>query len=99
MRSILVAALSVLAFSANAESTQQRPSMEPTASPFTYEVLGATPSLRLPAKSQPQSETAASGSAQQTAGKVASKASSVEASDAAARTAAERDRVARSASK
>ncbi len=45
---ILVAAVSVLAaFSASAQQAEERPSMEPVGSPFTYEVLGATPSVRL----------------------------------------------------
>jgi hypothetical protein len=44
---ILVATLSTLAaFSAGAQPVDKRPSMEPVGSPFTYEVLGATPSLR-----------------------------------------------------
>ena len=49
----LVAALSTFAaFSAVAQPLDKRQSMEPVGSPFTYEALGATPSLRL--NRQPQ---------------------------------------------
>jgi hypothetical protein len=49
----LVAALSTFAaFSAVAQPLDKRLSMEPVGSPFTYEALGATPSLRL--NRQPQ---------------------------------------------
>jgi hypothetical protein len=49
----LIAALSTFAaFSAVAQPLDKRQSMEPVGSPFTYEALGATPSLRL--NRQPQ---------------------------------------------
>ena len=63
---VLVAALSALAaFSAGAQPVDKRPSMEPVGSPFTYEALGATPSLRLhnrtPRTEAPTVATAESG--------------------------------------
>jgi len=65
MRLIFAAVLSAFALGASAQSVNQRPSMEPAASPFTYEVLGATPSLRLHQKSQPKSETPANATTEQ----------------------------------
>ena len=59
MRLIFAAVLSAFALGASAQSVNQKPSMEPVTSPFTYEALGATPSLRLHQKSQPKSETPA----------------------------------------
>lgn len=46
-RVITAGMLTLMAFGANAQSIDKRLSMEPAHSPFTYEVLGATPSLQL----------------------------------------------------
>jgi hypothetical protein len=62
--------LTLMAFDASAQSTgkkptvdqqqtadkQKRPSTEPLNSPFTYEALGATPSLHVKKPSKPASE-------------------------------------------
>jgi hypothetical protein len=48
--------LTLVAFAAKAESIQKRLSMEPANSPFTYEALGATPSLQLGKPRAPDSE-------------------------------------------
>jgi len=94
---ILVAALSTLAaFSAGAQPANTRPSMEPVGSPFTYEALGATPSLRLH-KRTPRAEAPTVATAESDAvSKAATKAIAREKTDAA--TAVEnRSRAARTA--
>ena len=79
MRLIFAAVLSAFAVGASAQSVGQKSSMEPATSPFTYEVLGATPSLRLHQKSQPKSETPANTTTEQKpSGKPAAKTSAVE---------------------
>lgn len=81
---ILVAVLSTLAtFSAGAQQTEKRPSMEPVGSPFTYEVLGATPSLRLHMQ-EPRAETPATAAQTRVAGKADPKAAAREQSNAIA---------------
>ncbi|MEP6607163.1 MAG: hypothetical protein ABJA83_00615 [Burkholderiaceae bacterium] len=57
-RILVAAALTLVSCGAMAESVATRPSMEPATSPFTYEVLDATPSLRLKMPS-PRTETPA----------------------------------------
>ncbi len=98
MRFIFAAVLSAFAVGASAQSAGLKPSMEPANSPFTYEALGATPSLRLK-KSQPKNETPATATAEQRSfGKSSSKTSAVEPSDETA-AAGDRNRVARGATK
>ena len=46
-RIITAGMLALAAFGASAQTVDKRPSLEPAHSPFTYEVLGATPSLQL----------------------------------------------------
>jgi len=46
-RQIFVAVVFAIAASSASAQPSGKPSMEPTAGPFTYEVLGATPSLRM----------------------------------------------------
>ena len=46
-RVITAGMLTLMAFGANAQGIDKQPSMEPAHSPFTYEALGATPSLQL----------------------------------------------------
>ena len=55
-RVITAGMLTLMAFAANAESIDKRLSMEPAHSPFTYEALGATPSLQLGKRRAPDSE-------------------------------------------
>ena len=55
-RVITAGMLALMALGANAQSIDKRPSMEPAYSPFTYEVLGATPSLQLGKRAAPDSE-------------------------------------------
>ena len=99
MRLILAAVLSALAVGASAQSTGQRPSTEPVASPFTYEVLGATPSLRLKKTAEPRIATPATATAEQrSASTPASRTSAAESTDEAAAT-ERRNRMARGATK
>ena len=46
-RVITAGMLTLMAFGANAQGIDKQTSMEPAHSPFTYEALGATPSLQL----------------------------------------------------
>lgn len=46
-RIIVASLLTFIALNASAQTVDKRPSMEPVGSPFTYEALGATPSLNL----------------------------------------------------
>ena len=46
-RIITAGMLTLAAFGASAQTLDKRPSLEPAHSPFTYEVLGATPSFQL----------------------------------------------------
>jgi hypothetical protein len=46
-RIVTAGMLALMAFGASAQTVDKRPSLEPAHSPFTYEVLGATPSLQL----------------------------------------------------
>ena len=46
-RVITAGMFTLMAFGANAQSIDKQPSMEPAHSPFTYEAVGATPSLQL----------------------------------------------------
>ena len=80
----LVAALSAFAaFSAVAQPLDKRQSMEPVGSPFTYEALGATPSLRL--NRQPRADAPAVASTEYRAGtRAPSKAASAAQSGVAA---------------
>ena len=55
-RVITAGMLALMALGANAQSIDKRLSMEPTHSPFTYEALGATPSLQLGKRTAPDSE-------------------------------------------
>ena len=55
-RVITAGMLTLMAFGANAQSIDKRLSMEPVHSPFTYEVLGATPSLQLGKRTAPEGE-------------------------------------------
>ena len=55
-RVITAGMLALMALGANAQSIDKRPSMEPAHSPFTYEVLGATPSLQLGKRKASDSE-------------------------------------------
>jgi hypothetical protein len=61
MRNQIIASvvLSLAALTANAQNTDRRTSMEPAHSPFTYEALGATPSLRLGKRAAPAAQTVA----------------------------------------
>jgi len=87
MRLIFAAVLSAFAVGASAQSVGQRSAMEPATSPFTYEVLGATPTLRLHQKSQPKSETPANATTEQKpSGKPAARTSAVEATNEMAAT-------------
>ena len=54
-RVITAGMLTLIAFGANAQSSDKQPSMEPAHSPFTYEALGATPSLQLGRRTAPDS--------------------------------------------
>jgi len=55
-RVITAGMVTLMAFAANAEGIDKRLSMEPAHSPFTYEALGATPSLQLGKRRAPDSE-------------------------------------------
>jgi len=44
-RIVTAGLLALMAFGASAQTVDKRPSLEPAHSPFTYEVLSATPSL------------------------------------------------------
>ena len=55
-RVITAGMLALMAFGANAQSIDKRSSMEPAHSPFTYEALGATPSLQFGKRTAPDSE-------------------------------------------
>ena len=55
-RVITAGTLALMAFGVNAQSVDKRPSMEPVHSPFTYEALGATPSLQLGKRTAPDGE-------------------------------------------
>ncbi len=46
-RIVTAVMLALMAFGASAQTIDKRPSLEPAHSPFTYEALGATPSLQL----------------------------------------------------
>jgi hypothetical protein len=46
-RIVTAGMLALMALGASAQTVDKRPSLEPAHSPFTYEVLGATPSLQL----------------------------------------------------
>ena len=99
MRLVFAAVLSAFALGANAQSVTQKPSMEPATSPFTYEALGATPSLRVQSKNQPKSETPATVTTEQKpSDKPGSKASAVEPTNDVAAT-EERSRLARGSAK
>lgn len=99
MRLVFAAVLSAFALGASAQSMNQKPSMEPATSPFTYEVLGATPSLRLHQKSQPKGETPTTATTEQRpSGKPGAKTAAVEPANAMPATEA-RDRLARGAAK
>ena len=56
-RIITAGMLALRAFGASAQTVDKRPSLEPAHSPFTYEVLGATPSLQLGKRKASDSET------------------------------------------
>ncbi len=55
-RVISAGVLTLMAFGANAQSIDKRLPMEPAHSPFTYEALGATPSLQLGKRTAPDGE-------------------------------------------
>lgn len=55
-RMISASVLALMAFGVNAQTADKRVSMEPAHSPFTYEVLGATPSLSLGKSTAPAGE-------------------------------------------
>ena len=56
-RIVTAGMLALMAFGASAQTVDKRPSLEPAHSPFTYEVLGATPSLQLGNRKASDSET------------------------------------------
>lgn len=53
------AMLSLTVLTASAQTSDRRTSTEPPHSPFTYEALGATPSLRLGKRAAPPAQDAA----------------------------------------
>ena len=55
-RIVTAGLLALMAFGASAQTVDKRPSLEPAHSPFTYEVLGATPSLELGKRKAADSE-------------------------------------------
>jgi hypothetical protein len=55
-RIVTAGLLALAAFGASAQTVDKRPSLEPAHSPFTYEVLGATPSLQLGKRTASESE-------------------------------------------
>ena len=56
-RVVTAGLLALMAFGASAQTVDKRSSLEPPHSPFTYEVLGATPSLQLGNRKASDSET------------------------------------------
>jgi hypothetical protein len=56
-RIVTAGMLALMAFGASAQTVDKRSSLEPAHSPFTYEVLGATPSLQLGKRTASDSET------------------------------------------
>ena len=55
-RIVTAGLLALMAFGASAQTVDKRPPLEPAHSPFTYEVLGATPSLQLGKRKTSDSE-------------------------------------------
>ena len=55
-RVITAGMFTLMAFGANAQGIDKRPLMEPAHSPFTYEALGATPSLQLGKRTAPDGD-------------------------------------------
>ena len=53
---IAAAVLTLIAFDASAQTAKKRASTEPINSPFTYQALGATPSLQTKKRAKPAGE-------------------------------------------